>query len=468
MLFFFLSVISNELFQEVQKILDDKTLEEHLYLLDIPDGEIDLDAILDTPPPSRTSPVAKKTPRTSKLSKSSSNSSSDSDSDSSSDSDSDSSDSDSSSSTDSDDEEVTPQTSTTQETTTEIQPPKPEEDDDDIIILEYDNMEDQNKGTSNIGEPEPASFHVSCYISRDTTKARDLFSYTQISTFTTMGDTRSHLDKNHYINIIKQAKRNILATTPLNSILKDGVKIQLHVPEVYYATPNGDKTRVPLPLTPVNMVDLPTPKYYVTYGEKHGLVSVYFLMILDYYPIVEKELQRRRQEDHKTKMELKRKALTTNSSNSNKRAFLDRFKGHNKPEVHQLEHEPSTQLSRKRPHNLTVSNENGTHQPQVWNESNGPDSKPKQPRLETLITPTRTQTPAHTRTILSYKPRCHKEPRRMTTLHQRSQIFSRLGPAQRKNEVTPTSSDRYHQRQKKSKLRRQQQRQQAAMERYNY
>ena len=265
----FSTEIPNDLFKAAQKILDDKTLAENLYLLEPSDNEQDQ-------PTETTKATAqkrrKRTPRPSSSSSSSSSSSDSSDSDSSS----------SSSSESESEDESKPQHIKTTKTT-------PPEQDEVIFVKE---VSPKPRPTSTgINEPEAVTFHISCYISMDTKTPRDYFTYQHITSCTLNGNTVSHLDYTHYDNVIRQAKRTILLTTPLRPMQQRGVRAQLHSPAIFYATPNGDKTRVPLPFNPVDKAKLPEPKYYITYGDKHNMVSIYLKLTLNFDEMLRSSLE---------------------------------------------------------------------------------------------------------------------------------------------------------------------------------
>jgi len=71
-----------------------------------------------------------------------------------------------------------------------------------------------------------------------------------MTSFTLPANTNSFLDNSHYQVIKTQARRKILTKEPLQSLILDGLSIQLHVPRVYYEIQGGDKQEIPLPLSP--------------------------------------------------------------------------------------------------------------------------------------------------------------------------------------------------------------------------
>ncbi len=124
-------------------------------------------------------------------------------------------------------------------------------DNDDDKILD-DNLD--------IAPPSETTYHVTCYMTRNTTSTRTLAHYDVFTSFTTPANTNSFLDNAHYQHIKTEARRKMLTREPLKSLILDGVSIQLHVPQVYYEIRGGDKQQVPLPLSPESMASATTPR----------------------------------------------------------------------------------------------------------------------------------------------------------------------------------------------------------------
>jgi hypothetical protein len=131
-------------------------------------------------------------------------------------------------------------------------------------------------------------------MTRNTTSTRTLAHYDVFTSFTTPANTNSFLDNAHYQHIKTEARRKMLTREPLKSLILDGVSIQLHVPQVYYEIRGGDKQQVPLPLSPESMAHIPEPRYHKRDdGATFVLLSVYFVMTLDYFHVVHKMVTRR-------------------------------------------------------------------------------------------------------------------------------------------------------------------------------
>ena len=168
------------------------------------------------------------------------------------------------------------------------------EEDDDIIILS-DNDDDKILDDNlDIAPPSETTYHVTCYMTRNTTSTRTLAHYDVFTSFTTPANTNSFLDNAHYQHIKTEARRKMLTREPLKSLILDGVSIQLHVPQVYYEVKGGDKQQVPLPLSPESMAHIPEPRYHKRDdGATFVLLSVYFVMTLDYFHVVHKMVTKR-------------------------------------------------------------------------------------------------------------------------------------------------------------------------------
>ena len=407
-------VLSNELFQQVQHILDDKTLAENLYLLDMSDAEAEK-VLPHTPPSSRTSPISRgkilppRPPR--------SPTTSDSDSDS---SDSDSTDS-STDSSDSESEDDQPEANkdcnnnpVAPTQPLQQQPTSTKADDDDILIIEHDpidNPKDEDKSTI------PITFLVSCYVTRHQTRYTDLNSYDDMTSFVIRGDSTSYKSPEYYKTIMMRARQEVLRTTPLNSIQNDGVRVRLHTPRVYYSTSTGVKTEVPPQLQQYQLNRLPEPQYYNVSEEKQGFVSIYSVLDIDYSPLVEREIRKRGQNRHPQQ---------PHQVNNRKRIH---------PEQRREE-----QHKRSAPQ-TDVSSLSSTQ------------------KAQRTTRPLTTQNLMPTRTNVS---KSHHGPRTMTTIHHRKPIFSRLGPKPEARTESKNPEQRKEQYQK-AKMRRQRRRQQAAL-----
>jgi hypothetical protein len=168
------------------------------------------------------------------------------------------------------------------------------EEDDDIIILSDDDDDKILDDNLDIAPPSETTYHVTCYMTRNTTSTRTLAHYDVFTSFTTPANTNSFLDNAHYQHIKTEARRKMLTREPLKSLILDGVSIQLHVPQVYYEIRGGDKQQVPLPLSPESMAHIPEPRYHKRDdGATFVLLSVYFVMTLDYFHVVHKMVTRR-------------------------------------------------------------------------------------------------------------------------------------------------------------------------------
>jgi hypothetical protein len=63
---------------------------------------------------------------------------------------------------------------------------------------------------------------------------------------------------------------------------------------VYYEIQGGDKQEVPLPLSPETMAHIPEPRYHRRDdGTTFVLLSIYFIMTLDYFHVIQKMVKRR-------------------------------------------------------------------------------------------------------------------------------------------------------------------------------
>jgi hypothetical protein len=168
------------------------------------------------------------------------------------------------------------------------------EEDDDIIILSDDDDDKILDDNLDIAPPSETTYHVTCYMTRNTTSTRTLAHYDVFTSFTTPANTNSFLDNAHYQHIKTEARRKMLTREPLKSLILDGVSIQLHVPQVYYEVKGGDKQQVPLPLSPESMAHIPEPRYHKRDdGATFVLLSVYFVMTLDYFHVVHKMVTKR-------------------------------------------------------------------------------------------------------------------------------------------------------------------------------
>jgi hypothetical protein len=168
------------------------------------------------------------------------------------------------------------------------------EENDDIIILSDDDDDKILDDNLDIAPPSETTYHVTCYMTRNTTSTRTLAHYDVFTSFTTPANTNSFLDNAHYQHIKTEARRKMLTREPLKSLILDGVSIQLHVPQVYYEIRGGDKQQVPLPLSPESMAHIPEPRYHKRDdGATFVLLSVYFVMTLDYFHVVHKMVTRR-------------------------------------------------------------------------------------------------------------------------------------------------------------------------------
>ncbi len=164
------------------------------------------------------------------------------------------------------------------------------EEDDDIIILSDDDDDRILDDNLDIAPPSETTYHVTCYMTRNTTPTRTLAHYDVFTSFTIPANTNSFLDNAHYQHIKTEARRKMLTREPLKSLILDGVSIQLHVPQVYYEVKGGDKQQVPLPLSPESMAHIPEPRYHKRDdGATFVLLSVYFVMTLDYFHVVHKK-----------------------------------------------------------------------------------------------------------------------------------------------------------------------------------
>jgi hypothetical protein len=189
------------------------------------------------------------------------------------------------------DEEIDTQNTVKQTKNTPNSPTK--EEDDDIIILSDDDDDKILDDNLDIAPPSETTYHVTCYMTRNTTSTRTLAHYDVFTSFTTPANTNSFLDNAHYQHIKTEARRKMLTREPLKSLILDGVSIQLHVPQVYYEVKGGDKQQVPLPLSPESMAHIPEPRYHKRDdGATFVLLSVYFVMTLDYFHVVHKMVTR--------------------------------------------------------------------------------------------------------------------------------------------------------------------------------
>ncbi len=207
---------------------------------------------------------------------------------------SDSSSSDTESDSDSDNPDKEEDIHHTNEQPTNKPNPQTKEEDDDIIILCDDDDDKILDDNLDIAPPPETTYHVTCYMTRNTTPTRTLAHYNVFTSFTTSANTNSFLDNAHYQHIKTEARRNMLTKEPLKSLILDGVSIQLHVPQVYYEIRGGDKQQVPLPLSPETMAHIPEPRYHKRDdGTTFVLLLVYFIMTLDYFHVVHKMVKRR-------------------------------------------------------------------------------------------------------------------------------------------------------------------------------
>ena len=416
--------ISNQLFQQAQKILDDQTLAENLYLLEMTDEEAEK-VLPDTPPSSRTSPISRgkilppRPPRSPTTSESSDSDSESSDSDSSSDSsDSDMEEDQQNDNIDHNNNEVAPTRSSPQQ---QQQPTSTNDEDDDVLIIEYDKMDEPEKSEIQI----PTTTLVSCYVTRDEAHHEDLAGHTQITSFVIRGHQNSYKDSEYYKTIIGRARQNIMRTPALHMIHQDGVRIRLQQPKILYSTPIGNRIQLPPQLDQQLLEQLPEPRHYMGDNERQGFVSIYFLITIDYSPIVQREIRKR--ENHQPNR---------------------RYQHHRQQE------------SRKRPHHQHQHHQQRQIQaPRRTGNSQAPDRK--HPRLDQ----SKPLTPHTTRTSVSRAE--HGKPRTMTTLHFRKPIFSRLGPLP-KARTESTTPDQRREQYNKAKLRRQRRRQQAALTTRNF
>jgi hypothetical protein len=92
----------------------------------------------------------------------------------------------------------------------------------------------------------------------------------------------------------KRTKTADVVKTAVTNIVMTAVAIQLHVPRVYYAVKGGNKQEVPLPLDTETMARIPEPKYYTNNDRTtFALLSIYFIMTLDYHNVIQRTIKKR-------------------------------------------------------------------------------------------------------------------------------------------------------------------------------
>ena len=201
-------------------------------------------------------------------------------------------------------------------------------------------------------------------------------------------------------------------------IQRDGVQLRLLQPKIIYSTSTGNRIEIPHISQQRDLDQLPEPRYYTTENENQGFISIYFILDIDYSPLIDRELRKRGQQKHPR---------------------------------HQ--HQVS---NRKRPH--------PEHQ------------KEEQCRRTTARTDFISFLPARTHQRSHIPPQQHQlmltrtngskqdhGPKTMVTLHHRKPVFSRLGPKEPQARTDSKNPDYRREQYQKSKMRRQRRRQQAAL-----
>ena len=443
-----------ELINEVSQLLSDKELSEHLHLLDVSDMEDE--------PYSPTESTTTISNNQSTVTSTAHSESSDSDSETdSSDSDSDSSSSGEESS-DEEEQKQKPKPTQNAKTKTSETNTRYEDEDDDIIILDHEEFKDD------ISAPEQLMIHANCYVTRDILAKPDQSTHTKITALVAEGDSTSYLQGTFYADLTSKARQAILQSTLLQSLQKDGISIQLHVPKIHYTATNGKDTKVPLPINPNNMANMPMPKQLNTCGNNHVMFSIYFTMIMDYHHLIDKEIQRRQarlQRQTQTKASQMERLLANkpnltypiltypNTINSKTSTSIPTS---TTPEVNKAPQRPEVQpaltsvypSAHKRPHQQTSELNKTKEPPCKASRIEPPSSKPK-----TLI-----KSDFNTRSNKEITHIIHRTHKTMTTLHKRRPIFERLGPCVKSQHTRP------HKQQKRSNQRRQWRRRQAILD----
>ena len=101
--------------------------------------------------------------------------------------------------------------------------------------------------------------HVNCYITRDILAKDDQSKHTRMAILVIQGDSTSYLQGTFYTELTSKARQAILKTPLIDSMQKDRMSIQLHVPRIHYTSTDRTDTMVPLPINPHNMANMPTP-----------------------------------------------------------------------------------------------------------------------------------------------------------------------------------------------------------------
>ena len=455
--------ISNDLIDGVSKLLTDKELADNIYLLE--DSDIEIEPYSPSNPSSKTSRQQPKVTSTSHQDSSESDSDTDS-----SDTDSDS-DSSSSSGTDSSDDEEeeddtkenTKQEKAKQNAINNNVNSNNTDDDDDIIILDHDDFKDDIK------PPEETTIHVNCYVSRDILAKDDHLINTRMAILIMKGDSTSYLQSTFYTDLTTKARQTIMESHLIDTLRKDGVSIQLHLPKIHYTAMDGTNTKVPLPLNPTHMANMSAPKAIYTLGHWHTGFSIYFTMTMDYHYVIEREL-RRRQHRHQEHI--------NSTQQPNKQSQMERLLVNTPiltyPNLTNLNiSAPKTSQSQPTANTKDVTKEGIRIATTALNPVATPNRKRPQQHLDNLMGPPckasriepptqRTNTDFNTRTKKEVTHIIHRTHKTMTTLHKRKPIFDRLGPTNRHNINQPIRHRQ--QQQMRNNLRRNWRRRQAILD----
>jgi hypothetical protein len=89
------------------------------------------------------------------------------------------------------------------------------------------------------------------------------------------------------------SKKTLLTKEPHKPIMRGGVSIQLQLPKIYYAIEGEDKQEVPQPLDQEAIARIPEPKYYKADWQTFTLLSIYFVMTIDYCYVIQRAIRKR-------------------------------------------------------------------------------------------------------------------------------------------------------------------------------
>ncbi len=235
------------------------------------------------------------------------------------------------------------------------------------------------------------------------------------------------------------------------------------MPKIHYTSTDGTDTKVPLPINPNNMANMPMPKQLNTCGKSHILFSIYFTMIMDYHHLIEKEIQRQqirlqRQTQAKSSQMERLLANTPNLTypNTTNPKTSKSIPTSTTPEVTKAPNRSEVQPALT---SVYPSNRNRPHQ-----QTSKPNTTKEPPCKASRIEPPPSKTTTlnksdfNTRTNNEVTHITHRTHKRMTTLHKRRPIFDRLGPCVKNTHTRP------HKQQKRSNQRRQWRRRQAILD----